>query len=407
MMANDLAAANAVLKVGYGDIHEQMDLKLWALNMIESGAQHLNKDNVEAQFAIHVGRNQSFGSRNEMDDLPEAGQNRDARASVYLKYHYASIQATGQLFAQVTGNTESFVDFVKREMDTVKDGANRNLTRQVYGDGTGTLAIVATGATGSNTLVVDDAHWLVVDMTIDVLTAATLGNPTPTKGNTALLKITSVNSDTNTITVSGGTVTAAAGSALVLASGGPNGGANDWKKEWEGLGLIVSKTAPLHGISPVAEPLWAAAYIENNVGPLAEIDFDHALEAVKNTGGTTTDLITTPRVARAYWNLLQGMRQFNGNEQMKGGTTKPKIQSIFGDIDMTLDFDAPAGTAYFLNRKELFLHREHGWNWIDRMGSMWVQIPGKDAFKATMSDYSNIGCYRRNSFAKLTGIQEL
>jgi hypothetical protein len=43
---------------------------------------------------------------------------------------------------------------------------------------------------------------------------------------------------------------------------------------------------------------------------------------------------------------------------------------------------------------------------MDRTGTMWQQVAGKDRYTATMYKYSNIGITRRNSFGKLTGITE-
>ncbi len=403
-MPSTLAAADAVLKVGYGDIHEQLDGFIVALELVEGGSSKLSFDGVQAQFAIHTGRNQGVGALNEMEDLPDAGQNTDARASVYLKYQYGRVQGSGQVFEQVTGNSTAFVDWMNREMSEMKTSLAKDLSRQVYGDGTGTLALVTAAATTASTLTVDDAHWLELGMTIDVLTQATLGNTTPTKGNTALLTITAIDTVANTVTVSGGTVTAAVGSALVRA----RTNSNNWKREWEGLGLIVSNTSSLHGISPSTQPVWKAGYIESGVGTLAEVDLTHLVQGIRSNGSATPDtILTTYGVINAYWNTLQALRRYNGNDNLEGGAVKPVFQSVFGSVTLTPDFDCPVGTAYAVNKKEMFLHRTGDWSWMDKTGSIWQQVPNKDAYNATIKQYSNIGVYRRQAFGKLTGITEV
>jgi hypothetical protein len=402
-MPSTLAAADAILKVGYGDIHEQLDNFIVALELVEGGSSKLTFDGVQAQFAIHTGRNQGVGALNEMEDLPDAGQNTDARASVYLKYQYGRIQGTGQVFSQVTGNATSFVDWMNREMSEMKTSLAKDLSRQVYGDGTGTLALLTAAATTATTLTVDDAHWIEIGTTIDVLTQATLANVTPTKGNTALLTVTAVDPIANTVTVSGGTATAAIGSALVRA----RTNSNNWKREWEGLGMIVSNTTTLHGINPSTTPVWKPGYVEAGVGVLAEVDFTHLIQGIRATGAATPDtILTTYGVVNSYWNTLQALRRYNGNDNLAGGVTKPVFQSVFGDVSITSDFDCPVGTAYAVNKKEMFLHRVQDWSWMDKTGSIWQQVPNKDAFNATIFQYSNIGVYRRQSFGKLTGITE-
>jgi hypothetical protein len=402
-MANDLAAADAITKVGYGDMHEQMDNFVVALRLVKRGAKYIKDGNVEVQFATHMSRNQGIGARNEMDDLPSAGQNKDARATIRLKYQYGAIQGSGQVFKQVSTNTQGFIDWMGREVSGIKETLERDLNRQVYGDGTGTLALVTVAATAGTSFTVDDAHFVEIDMQIDVLTAATLGNATPTKGNTALLTVTGVNTTTNVITVSGGTVTAAVGSALVRA----DTGVNSWKKEWEGLGLITG-TGTLHNINPTTWPRWTPGYLESSVGTLAELDLTHLVQGVHQNGATITDLLTSYGVVNAYWNILQGKRQYTGDavKNLSGGVTTPTFQSVFGDIPITPDWACPKGTVYGINKNEMWLHQLTDWEWLDKDGSMWDRVPNKDAWRAIIGQYSNIGVFRRNAFAKLTGITE-
>ena len=142
-MASTLAVASAVTKIGYQDLHEQLDKRIVALQMVKSGSKSITFGGKEAQFAIHTGRNQGVGARNEDEDLPEAGQNRDAVAHLFLKYQYGSISGSGQVFEQVETNIQAYVDWMQREVNTMTESLERDLNRQVYGDGSGTLAASA------------------------------------------------------------------------------------------------------------------------------------------------------------------------------------------------------------------------------------------------------------------------
>ncbi len=402
-MPSNLTVADAALKVGYGNMHEQLEERTVALNLLNKTNKHITKGNKEAQFGIRTRRTWGIGARNEYEDLPEALARKTARASVFLKYHYGVIEGSGQTFKQVATDPQAFVDWMDEEASDVKKTLQRDLNRQFYGDGTGTIALLTNAPAAATTFTVDSSLWLEAGMPIDVLTAATLGNPTPTKGNTAKLIVEDVNTTTNTITVSGGTVTAAAGSAVVLAGAT----ANNWKKEWEGLGLIISNTATLHGINPATESTWKPGYIEASVGVLAEIDLTHLVQGISKAGGEVTDLLTTFGVANAYWSTLQGLRRYDGNEKMKGGVQTPVFQSAEGDVPLTLDWACPPGTVYAINRNEMFLNQIGDWEWIEGTEGKWIPVVNKDAFRATIKKYSNFGVYRRNSFGKLTGVTEV
>lgn len=402
-MASTLAAADAVTKIGYGDIHDQLDGFVVALQMVEKGAKYLTNGNVEVQFATRMGRSRGIGARQEGEDLPAAGRARDARASIFLKYQYGAIQGNGQVFKQVTTNPQSFVDWMKREMTDIKESLARDLNRQVYGDGTGTIALLTAAATTATVLTVDDTHFLEIDMTIDVLTAATLGNATPTKGNTAELTIVDINHTTGEVTVTGGTVTAAAGSAIVLTSGG----VNNWKKEWEGLGLIVSNST-LHNINPAQWPKWLPGASESSIGVLTELHLIKMMQSIHSKGAKVSDLLTNYGVANAYWKDLEGNRRYKGDERLTGGYSQtPVFQSVFGDVPITLDHSCPTGTLYAVDKSQMYLHQLGDWAWMDKDGSMWKQVPNKDAYRAYIFQYSNIGVFRRNAFGKLTGITEV
>jgi hypothetical protein len=402
-MPSNLTIADAALKVGYGDMHEQLDNRTVALSLLQKTSKHITKGNKEAQFGVRTRRSWGIGARNEYEDTPEALARKTVRASVFLKYHYGVIEGSGQTFKQVSSDPQAFVDWMDEEAKDILDTLKRDLNREFYGDGTGTLALLTSGATTATSIVVDTTLWLESGQPIDVLTQATLGNPTPTKGNTAKLIIESVDAATNTITVSGGTVTAAIGSAIVLAGAT----ANNWKKEWEGLGLIISNSSVLHGINPATESTWKPGYIEASVGTLAEIDLTHLVQAIHKSGGEVTDLLTTPGAVNAYWSTLQGLRRYDGNDKLKGGVTQPVFQSTFGDLPITTDWAAPAGTIYALNRNEMFLNQIGDWEWIDGTDGKWMPLVQKDAFRATIKKYSNFGVYRRNSFGKLTGVTEV
>lgn len=401
-MASDLAAADAITKIGYGDIHDQLDGFVVALDLVKKGSKYLTNGNTEVQFATRMGRSRGIGARGEDEDLPTAGQGKDARASIFLKYQYGAIQGNGQVFKQVTTNAQGFVDWMQREMSDIKESLARDLSRQVYGDGTGTLALLTANESSATVLDVDDTHFLEEDMTIDVLTVGTLGNAVPTKGNTAELTIVSVNHTASTITVSGGTVTANTGSALVLTSGGTN----NWKKEWEGLGLIISSST-LHAINPATYPKWTPGYTEGSVGSLTELDLMHMTQGIHSKGGKVTDILTSYGVANAYWDLLEGNRRYKGDERLSGGYGDvPVLDSVFGKLPITLDHSCPEGTMYAINKEELYLHQLGDWAWMDKDGSMWKQVPNKDAYRAYIFQYSNIGTFRRNTHGKLTGITE-
>lgn len=408
-----LAIGTAVLKQIYSDgVNEQINNETIALGNIKSTAKNItNVGGAGVAFVAHFGRNHGIGARGELERLPAAGQQVYARGTTGLKSLYGAIQATGQVMNQAKSNPQSFIDYVGEEMSRLKTDLAKDQNRQVYGDGTGTLATVKTAGTSVTTIAIDDTIYMGIGARIDVLTASTLSNVTPTPRNTnAYLTVTNIDEDNLTITVDSA-VTVGVGDAIVRSGRtSSTSGVNSWNKEWAGFKKIISDTGSLYGIDPAQYADWKAVVNTpaDSGGVLTELDLDQVILDVRRKGSKPTRIITTHGVYRAYWNALQGLRQYVNKTDLAGGIGGGlSFTTPYGDIPMVTDFDAPKGTAWFPNEKELALNTNVGWEWIDEQGATWQKIPGYDGFIAEMRNYSELTTYRRNAHGKLHGIKEV
>ena len=406
-----LAIGEAVLKQIYSDgVNEQINSETPGLGTIKSTSKNItNVGGAGVAFVAHFGRNHGIGARNELERLPTAGQQVYARGTTGLKSLYGAIQATGQVMNQAKSNPQAFIDYVGEEMSRLKTDLAKDQNRQVYGDGTGTLA-VATGANTGAVVPVDSVQYFSIGMRVDLLTAATLGNPVPTPSNaTSYVTVIDIDEAAKTVTLSA-TVAALTGHAFVRSSRtSSTEGTNSWKKEWTGFKKILTDTGALFGIDEANQPDWAAA-VNTPVagdGTLTELDFDSVVLDVRRKGSKPTRILTTPGVYRAYWSALESMRTYVNKTDLEGGLGGLAFSTPYGNIPILTDFDAPARTAFFPNEKEIALNTNVGWEWIDEQGAIWQKIPGYDGFIAEMRNYSEITTYRRNAHGRLNGIKEI
>jgi len=399
-----LTFASDALKLVYGDLHEQLRDKNPALEFIESSSQNITQNGKEVIFDTHIGRNNGIGARGVREALPTAGAQKYKQAHLYLKNLYGSIEVDGQLFEQAADNYNAFINVVDNEIKGLKKDLARDLNRQIYGDGTGILGTVKTTATGT-TIVFVDAHWIEPDMTVDVLLGTDLVDGTPTVKN-AGLTVTAVNEATGAVTFSG-SVTAVAGDVIVRGSNG----ANNFNKELTGLGAIVASGNSLHGIDGATVPVWNSTVSTlgsvGTPGTLTELNLINLVQKVDKQGGDVDVFLASPGVYNAYWNLLQGMRQFTNGAGLTGGQRSFTFEALGKPIKFVSDYAAPVGTLYALSSSELVINRKRDWAWMDRDGSMWNRVADADAYKATIFQYSELGTYRRNAHAKLSNIAEL
>ena len=403
-----LTFASEALKLVYGDLHEQLRDKNPALEFIEASAQNITRNGKEVIFDTHIGRNQGIGARGVREKLPIAGAQKYKQAHLYLKNLYGAIEVDGQLFEQAADDYNAFINVVDMEIKGLKRDLSKDLNRQIYGDGTGKLAAIV-AQPSSTTLTVDATDWLEEGMVVDVV------DPTSgvkqQSGAASSIEIVSINETTKVVTVTGtlGTFNTniSAGDIIVRSSNG----VNSFGKELTGLGAIVKATGELHEIDPDDVPVWAATEVAlgsvGTPGTLTELNLINLVQSVDKKGGDVDVFLASPGVYNAYWNLLQGFRQFTNGAGLTGGQRSFTFEALGKPIRFVSDYAAPKGTLYALSSKELVINRKKDWSWMDRDGSMWSRVADTDAYEARIYQYSEIGTYRRNAHAKLSNIAEL
>jgi hypothetical protein len=394
-----LTFASEALKLVYGDLHLQLRDKTPALDFIQSSASNITRNGKEVVFDTHIGRNQGIGARNVREKLPTAGAQKYKQAHLYLKNLYGSIEVDGQLFEQAAEDYQAFINVVDNEIKGLRRDLAVDMNRQIYGNGSGAIAVVKTAATAATTVIFDSAHYVDYDMVVDVLSS------TGTQKHNEVT-VTAINTATGAVTFSSA-VTVVVGDIIVRASNTTN----SFGKELTGLAKIVSASGVLHEIDPEDVPVWASTEVTlgttGTPGTLTELDLISLVQKVDKQGGDVDVFLASPGVYNAYWNLLQSFRQFTNTATLTGGQRSFNFEALGKPIKFVSDYAAPKGTLYALSSKELVMNQKKDWSWMDRDGSMWSRVADTDAYEARYYLYAELGTYRRNAHAKLSNIAEL
>ena len=391
--------ASEAIKLVYGDLHEQLRDKNPALQLIEASSQHITQNGRSVVFDTHIGRNQGIGARGVREALPVAGAQKYKQATLDLVNLYGTIEVDGQLFEQASENYQAFINVVDNEIRGLKKDLAVDLNRQVYGDGSGKLATVSS-KTGS-TITFDSVQWIQEGMLLAFYDAS--GTARATASGTNYLTVVSINEATKVVTFAAA-IPAAVVATDIAVRGSYNGG-DSYGKEWTGLGKIVKATGSLHGIDPSSYPIWAS-HEKAQGGALTELALINLVQTVDKKGGEVDAFLASPGVFNAYWALLTSLRRFNDGGALVGGQRAFTFTAAGRDINFVSDYAAPSNTLYALSTKELVVNRKKDWAWMDRDGSMWSRSGDTDAYKAVLYQYSNLGTYRRNAHAVMTGITE-
>jgi hypothetical protein len=401
-MGATLTTVDAILKEVYEPgVNEQLNNDVVTLRRIERSSEGVTNEvgGKYVSFPIHTKRNSGVGARLEGDDLPTAGNQAYAGARVGLKYQYGRLQLTGQTIELADKNFQAFASAMQQEIDGLQSDLAVDLNRQVYGNGTGAIQrIITAGAAwpteSGNTDGLQDGMY--VDL-------GTFSGDTFTRVVTGV-EITALTETTVTFgTPESGTI--AANQYIVRHDAGSLSGT---LREWNGLGRMVAATGAIYNIDPSTTPIWKSTVDANGGTPraLTESLMITNTDAVRKLGSKVSVIFCNLGVRRAYFNLLVAARAFTNTKEFAGGFSGLTFTTDQGEIPVVVDVNAPRETMYGLTEKEIKVYRAGDWSFMDRDGSKWSRVANKDAYEATLYQYSDIGTHRRNAHFKIADITE-
>jgi hypothetical protein len=177
-------------------------------------------------------------------------------------------------------------------------------------------------------------------------------------------------------------------------------------REPYGLAALVGQQN-LFNVNVTSFPVWKSV-INANAGtarPLSEGLMIKMTDDVRIQGGTTSLILTSLGVRRAYFNLLTQQRRYTNTKEFGGGMTGLAFNNG-REIPIVEDVDAPSSKMWFLQESDFTVYRDKDWSWLDTDGGIWKWVQNKDAFEAVNKQYWQIGIERRNSQGLLSDISE-
>jgi hypothetical protein len=394
-MGATLTTVNALTKEVYGPrIVDQLENETTLLKRIEKTSRGTESQvgGKYVTFPLKTRRNHGIGYRNELEQLQTPGQQGWTNVRVPLRYGYGRVHLSGQTIDLVDENYQAFSSAITEDMEGLKDDLLKDTNRILWGDGTGTLATIDTGAGPVNTVSVGTTaaavNWLDVDMQIDILSS---NGVTPKAANR---KVTAINEATGDFTFDGAAATVVVGDIVVRAG--------NYGREPQGLTSLVRASGTLFNLDPAVEPLWKSTE-DNTGGALSESKMLSMIDTIRGKGSRPTVIFTDMGSRRAYFNLLKTDRRFTGTKEFTGGFEGLAF-TYEGEVPVVTDVDAPPGKMWFLNEDTFKVYRNKDWHWEEKGGSIWNWVKDYDAFEAMKKKYWEFATDRRNANGVMTGI---
>lgn len=343
------------------------------------------------KMPLVYGRSGGLGNRAETGDLPSANPRKWEEAEWDTKNMYGVITLSGKSIQASRNNKGAFVKMLKAQMEDLTTDANNDVRRQVLGDGSGVMGTVDADS-GVNELTLEstsNVNVFYVGQVVDVLDASD-SNAKIAEG----VEIVNVDRATDTITISGSTITVEAGDKITIH--------DNLNMELTGVEKVMTPDNTLYGIDR-SENKWFNPNVKAVDSDITEIVMQEAIDnADINVGSKIDFIMTTFGVARAYQlNQLSYKKNIDYME-VKGGYS---LMS-YANIPISKEKYMPAGTMDFLQKKNWKLYRMGDWDWMQRDGAVLSRVSGKDAYTATLFQYADLGCDKPAGQSRLTGIVE-
>lgn len=361
---------------------------------------------------LHSSRNIGVSALGTGGLLPTAGNQGYLDLTIPYKYVYGRVDIGGTVMKQTRTSQGAFDDVMDTEIEgSIKDGA-RDLSRQVQGDGTGTLCQISdTNASATHSLIngqgVSDnddipGRFLAANMVVTGITALT--------GAWEFVRtVSSVSADLKTVVLNS-TVTPSAANTILVRGGSASGTVlADAAYNNEMIGLL----------GMVDDGTYVSSYFSNTrasfpglnstrldlAGGNLSLDIMHrAFHAVDQQGdGKIGMLVANQVTAREYYALLQVMKRYVDASALSpdGGLKRRKDNQgydiEFNQVPLREDRDTPLGLIFGLDLDSFRRYSIVEGEWADDDGRILLRNATTDSYEGRLRVmFGNAACLAPN-----------
>jgi len=389
----DFSTANDALKTVYlGVLSNVLNLKL---NPFFAKIKHSTKGvyGKEVKILAPVGINGGICATSETGELPKINDAGYVTLTTTLKNLYGRIEITDKAIRASQSSAGAFVNLLNEEMERLIEASTYNLSRMLYGNGSGLITELSALSTDKKTITVSNAAAFTDGMVIDIYEEATSKVPTGASG----FKIVCADRANNKLTLDKEV------SLTDISDGGYYAVLqNSLNNELTGIEALFDTTiTKLYGLSK-GQHRFLCGMLKPNYGTLTEIGIITELDKVEANSGNPVNLITcNPDVRRKYQSILITANKPMQTVDIEGGF---KALDFYGK-PLIADKFADSACMYLLNTNDFALHQLCDWEWMsDESGNILTQKSGYAAYSATLVKYADLVCTLPFGQGKLSAI---
>lgn len=355
-------------------------------------------------FGVNLLGNESGGAVNETEGFRPVDNEGTAQAQLQAKINVWPIEFSGLADAVARqGQEEAFAANIAYQLDMALLRMMKDMNRQIYGDGTGTLGQVNGAISAATTGVVDfdtvasHAHLFRENMVVDIFDGVTK--------EVDSIRITGVDQNTSTLTFASA-ITAADNADIVkenIRDSQPSDG-----KELGGLRRIVddgSNFTTYLGISRAAGTgfaSWRSNIFNASSANITNDLLQRINDRIVVTGNEQPGmLLSNVGQRRKYLDITTPLKRFQDDELDSGYNVM-----MWNNLKWYIDTDCDTGVVYFLNKRFLQKYEIEPPHLADKDNAVFKWLPRSDAYFAYFVAYSNLASEKPNALARIERLAE-
>lgn len=389
-----------------------MNQKTYLLDQIERDADHIDHTGRRAVVPLHKNRNRGRKSIADGGTLPTAGAQVYLDAIVPLRYHTYGIELTDQVIEASKTNEGAFVSAIEVESKGVAIDMRKDINRQAFGQGNGTLALPPSATAGvkktskSTKLEFNteyDLQYIQVGDVIDVLKEATGETGNGVVG-AEVVERSVANKEVVLSKALGAEL--AAETYNVYVSG-------NRLQEMDGMRNITENERTLHSVNSATSgnAFWKGNTVKAGTSFAAtavagESLFEQLADNVGAQGNGDVEVyLGTRGVRRRLADSYQSQKRFDDAKavDVHGGYSAIMVN----EIPVVADDDAPKTYAFGFNKSALkwFEQTKPGWLELENGGIFHLKTAGTGTYAAIWQAwfrwYACLGCVAPNRTGRI------
>ncbi len=312
---SDLQTYGNLMELYSNDTHVQQNVLSSLWNFIRDPKEgEINLDgsgwNIPVQFAL----NESYGSKNDGERLPDPDYPKGLFAKYTPKLNYSTIEMTS--FAATRGYNGGRPDgkFMDTTLKSTLLSFIANLDADAYGNGRGYRATVETATGGATSFTVTFTTRIRPNMTLDWYNAALT-----VKLGTIKISDKGIDAQNRTVYIdttvfTGAVPTGAAATDVLVVQGDLAAGEPTDGRAIGGLSRITDSSVSLGNLSPSSYAWWLPTNINAGLQNPNELILQQHADAINIIAGAYPDkLVISPAWRRAYMAGFLTQRMFTSN----------------------------------------------------------------------------------------------